>query len=174
MKKTILLIFVSVLLVSCGGSDANANTSAVCSNPSFSLVELERLDGSNNIVSDSSSSWSILNIKDVSLYVEMKNDFTVSQIYSPEDAATYCTNLTLGGMTGWSRATEADLSGIRSIFKKSPEYFTVIDTGNYVTSCDTIFNFNSGVVTTSSDAAARCRLIGRSLNTGRYMCVKKY
>jgi hypothetical protein len=45
-------------------------------------VEVVKVDGNGNELSADATAWKILYIKDVNLYIEMKNDFTVGQSYS--------------------------------------------------------------------------------------------
>lgn len=167
----ILLLFLTIInLISCGSS-ANAGTvnndnSNICTNPEFTAVELERLDENGSLVTDTSTPWKILHIKDAQMYVEMKNDFTVDETYN----RLHCDNLVLGGVSDWKIASLNNISGIRGVYYNNPEYFTKVNEGNYTALGNgnsihkEIYNFKTGVGDISKSGYP----------DGYYMCIYEY
>lgn len=95
-------------------------------------VVLKKVDGNGNELADDAASWKILHIKNANLYVEMKNDFTIDQKFSSqEEAIAYCTNLTIGSISGWRLPTFTELTGIGSVYNTSKDYFTKMNYNSY-------------------------------------------
>ena len=94
-------------------------------------VALAKLDGNGTELLSDAASWEILHIKDESLYVEMKNDFTAGQSFIFSTAITYCSNLVIGSISGWRSPSISELTGVLSIYNLNPDYFTKLISGNY-------------------------------------------
>jgi len=95
-----------------------------------SSVEVVKIDENGNELSADATSWKILHIKVANLYIEMKDDYTVGQKFSNTDAVTYCTDLTIGSISGWRLPTNAEFTGIGSIYQNTNNYFVIIDADN--------------------------------------------
>lgn len=93
-------------------------------------VKVVKVDGNGNELSADANYWKILYIKEANLYIEMKDDYTVGQKFSNTGAVTYCSNLTIGNISEWRLPTNAEFTGIGSIYQKNKDYFMRIDSDN--------------------------------------------
>lgn len=127
-------------------------------------VSLKKVDANGNELADDAALWKILHIKDAKLYVEMKNDFTINQKFSSqEEAIAYCTNLTVGSVSGWRLPTTTELTGIGSVYNTSRDYFTQM---NYNSMHWVVNDTNNVIAPSGGSTAAWSNTIAMA------MCVK--
>lgn len=123
--------------------------------PVDTSVTLAKVDGNGNELANDAVFWDILHVKDANLYLEMKNDFTIGQLYlhngTAGDATEYCNNLLVGTISGWRLPTVTELTGLQSVSNLNPNYFLVDKTLGYWTSTnDSVIYYFYGFFSGSS------------------------
>jgi hypothetical protein len=116
-------------------------------------VGVKKLDADLNVLPDNASQWAIMHIVDAGLYVQMKNDFTVNQQYTWEEAIDYCTSLTVGSTDGWRLPTQGELAGIGGLYDQHSSFFGTVNGGRYWASSSACGYSNdacAGYITSSS------------------------
>jgi len=91
--------------------------------------EFRKLDGDTLLeVDEDATSWDILEINDLNLRVEMKSSQEHGEtLYTVEDGAAYCKNLTVGLISGWKLPTQVEFDSLTEIYVEKIDQFLLYD-----------------------------------------------